>query len=51
MAAKPILYGADWCKKTVAIQSYFKEHEVAYDYINVEQSDDAMQAIMDMNRG
>lgn len=51
MPAKPLLYGADWCKKTIAIQSYFKDHEVEYDYLNVEQSDDAMQAIQDMNRG
>ncbi|ALI98201.1 glutaredoxin family protein [Rufibacter tibetensis] len=50
MAAKPILYGADWCKKTIAIQDYFKTHDLAYDYINVEQSDEAMQAIQDMNR-
>ncbi|KAA3439411.1 glutaredoxin family protein [Rufibacter hautae] len=51
MAAKPILYGADWCKKTIAIQDYFKMHDVAYDYINVEQSDEGMQTIKDMNRG
>lgn len=51
MAAKPLLYGADWCKKTIAIQEYFKQHEVAYEYINVEQSEEAMQAIQDMNRG
>ncbi|MBA9075470.1 glutaredoxin family protein [Rufibacter quisquiliarum] len=51
MAAIPLLYGADWCKKTIAIQSYFQEHGVAYDYLNVEQSDAALQAIKDMNRG
>ncbi|MFC6997600.1 glutaredoxin family protein [Rufibacter roseus] len=51
MASKPILYGADWCKKTIAIQDYFKSRQVDYDYINVDESEEAMQAIKDMNRG
>ncbi|WP_192823553.1 glutaredoxin domain-containing protein [Rufibacter sp. LB8] len=51
MSAKPILYGADWCQKTIAIQSYFKDHHVDYDYLNVEETDENMQAIKDMNRG
>jgi mycoredoxin len=51
MPAKPILYGADWCKKTIAIQGYFEEKNIDFDYVNVEESDQAMQAIKDMNRG
>jgi mycoredoxin len=51
MPAKPILYGADWCQKTIAIQGYFEEKDIDFDYVNVEESDQAMQAIKDMNRG
>ncbi|AKQ46307.1 hypothetical protein TH63_12825 [Rufibacter radiotolerans] len=51
MPAKSILYGADWCKKTIAIQGYFEERDLDFHYIDVEKSEEAMQAIKDMNRG
>jgi glutaredoxin len=49
--SKVKVYGADWCKDTKRTLRQLDELGVDYDYINVEQDEDASRWVKEQNNG
>lgn len=45
------MYGADWCGDCRRAKAFFAEHGVAYDYVDLEETPDAVQVVLDRNDG
>ncbi len=45
------MYGADWCGDCLRAKAYFAENDVAYDYINLEQTPEAADIVLERNNG
>lgn len=45
------VYGADWCGDTKRALNYLENLGVDYEYINVEQDEDASQWVKSQNEG
>ncbi len=40
------LFGADWCPKTALIRNFLQSEWVDFEYLNVEENDDAKEELM-----
>ena len=45
------VYGADWCKDTKRSLALLDEHGVAYDYVDLEQDQQASEWVKEQNDG
>lgn len=45
------MYGADWCGDCLRAKAYFAEHDVAYDYVNLEEHPEAADIVLERNNG
>ena len=45
------MYGADWCADTRLAKRFMEKHGIAYEWIDVDQSDEARAAVKQINHG
>ena len=45
------MYGADWCGDCLRAKAWFNENDVAYDYVNLEETPDAADIVLERNNG
>lgn len=45
------MYGADWCGDCRRAKAYFAEHDVAYEYIDLEANPDEVDRVLERNGG
>jgi len=45
------LYGADWCSDSERVQNYLANHQVPFDYIDIEIDKESAQVLEGMNQG
>ncbi len=45
------MYGADWCGDCRRAKAFFAEHDVAYDYVNLEEHPEAADIVLERNNG
>ncbi len=45
------MYGADWCGDCRRAKAWFAEHDVAYDYIDLEANPDEVERVLERNNG
>lgn len=45
------MYGADWCADTRLAKRFMEQHGIPYEWIDVEQSDDARTTVKRINHG
>lgn len=45
------VYGADWCEDTQRTLRHLEESGVDYDYINIEQDEEARRWVREQNEG
>ena len=48
---KITMYATTWCGDCRMAKRWFDQHEVAYDYINIEQNDEAAAYVKQVNGG
>lgn len=48
---KIIVYATTWCGDCRMAKRWLDQHGIAYDYINIEQDDEAAAYVMRVNRG
>jgi glutaredoxin len=55
MAAEEItplrFYGASWCPDSRRSERFLREHEIPFEYVDVDQDEAAAQLVRDLNRG
>ena len=49
--AKPKLYGAEWCPKTSGIRNYLQSQWVDFEYLDVENDEEAAEELKAMYEG
>jgi mycoredoxin len=45
------MYGADWCADTRLAKRFLQEHHIDYEWVDVEQSDEARAMVKQINHG
>jgi len=50
-AEKIKMYATTWCGDCRLAKRWFDSHGIAYDYINIEQDDDAAEVVLKVNNG
>lgn len=45
------MYGADWCGDCLRAKAFFAENDVAYDYVNLEETPEAADIVLERNNG
>jgi glutaredoxin-like protein len=45
------MYGADWCADTRLAKRFLEKHGIAYEWIDIERSDDARELVRQINHG
>ncbi len=48
---KIIMYATDWCGDCRMAKRWFDQHGISYDYINIEQNDEAAAYVVQINKG
>jgi len=48
---KIVMYATSWCGDCRMAKRWFDQHDVAYDYIDIEQNDDAAAYVVQVNGG
>lgn len=48
---KIVMYATTWCGDCRMAKRWFDQHGVAYDYINIEQNDEAAAIVVKLNGG
>lgn len=48
---KIIMYGTTWCGDTRRARQFFSEHQIDYDWIDIDQDKSAAEYVMSVNRG
>ncbi len=48
---KIVMYATTWCGDCRMAKRWFDQHNIAYDYINIEQNDDAAAYVAKVNGG
>ncbi len=51
MAEKTIIYGAPWCPDCQRAKAFFGEHRVTYDWVDIDQDDEARAYVEEVNEG
>ena len=46
-----IVYGTDWCLPAVRLANFLREHEVAFDWVDVDDSREADEQVRSLNQG
>ena len=50
-AEKIKMYATTWCGDCRLAKRWFDSHGIAYDYINIEEDDDAAEVVLKVNNG
>ena len=50
-AEKIKMYATTWCGDCRLAKRWFDSHGIAYDYINIEEDDDAAELVLKVNNG
>jgi len=45
------MYGADWCGDCLRAKAWFAENDIAYSYVNLEETPDAADIVLERNNG
>lgn len=45
------MYGADWCGDCLRAKAYFGDNGIDFDYINLEETPDAAEIVLERNKG
>jgi len=48
---KIVMYATAWCSDCRMAKRWFDSHGVAYDYVNIEEDDDAAEYVVKLNNG
>jgi glutaredoxin-like protein len=48
---KIIVYGADWCGDCRRARRFLQQHNIPFEWINVDQNKQAEQYVLSINRG
>ncbi len=48
---KIIMYGTHWCPDCLRARQFFKQHKISYDWIDIEQNEDACAKVEAFNGG
>jgi mycoredoxin len=48
---KIVIYGNDWCRDCHSAKHWFETHDVAYEYLNIEQDEQAAADMLKANGG
>jgi mycoredoxin len=48
---KIVMYGKDWCRDCHSAKRWFDTHGIAYEYINVEEDEQAAEYMLKVNGG
>jgi mycoredoxin len=48
---KIVMYGKDWCRDCHSAKRWFDTHDIVYEYINVEEDEQAEQYMRKVNGG
>jgi glutaredoxin-like protein len=48
---KIIMYGAEWCWDCRRARRYLDQHQIAYQWINIDKDAQAEQTVIEINRG
>jgi glutaredoxin-like protein len=49
--SKVTLYGTNWCGDCVRTRRFLREHQIEYDFINIDRDPAAEQFVLQTNRG
>jgi mycoredoxin len=49
--SKIIMYGSDWCGDCRRARRFFKQHEIPYEWINIDRNRQAEAYVREVNRG
>jgi mycoredoxin len=50
-AEKIKMYATTWCGDCRLAKRWFDSHGIAYDYINIEEDDEAAEVVLKVNKG
>ncbi len=48
---KVVMYATTWCSDCRMAKRWLDSHGIAYDYINIEEDDDAAEYVVKLNNG
>lgn len=48
---KIVMYGKDWCRDCHSAKHWFETHDILYEYINVEEDEQAEEIMRKVNGG
>jgi glutaredoxin-like protein len=51
MMNKILIYGTRWCPDCLRAKQFFKQHDITYEWIDIEQDKDACARIEELNGG
>lgn len=51
MADKIVFYGTNWCPDCKRAKKFLGEHQIRYEYINIDDNEEGMQHVEDVNDG
>ncbi len=50
-AEEIVMYGADWCGDCIRAKRWFDDNGVDYTYVNLEETPDAVDVVLERNKG
>ncbi len=48
---KPIVYGTTWCGDTRRARKFFDEHQIAYDWVDIDIDKSGETYVLEVNKG
>jgi mycoredoxin len=48
---KIVVYGTEWCPDCVRTKRFFKQHQILFDWVNIDQDRQAEATVLKINRG
>lgn len=48
---KIVVYGTEWCPDCIRTKRFFKQHQISFDWVNIDQDRQAEATVLKINRG